>query len=239
MNIDVYTMVYNEEYILGYFFRHYQRYARKIVVLDNGSTDRTKEVVQRFGGDYRSAPSEWFEEDTLRDFKNNAWKESRDADWVVVVDADEFLWHDCIFAVLARYREDGVTVPQVEGWDMISEVPPSREGQIYDEIKEGVLNPLYSKFVVFNPGLIEDMGYDFGAHWNCPTGINRQSEDAELKLLHCSVMGREHFVRKYKARVSRLSPKDRARWDSYLLTDEQIEAEYVRVSKQERTRVIP
>ena len=45
MKIRVYTVAWNEEKILPHFLRHYARFADRIVVYDNGSNDRTRDII--------------------------------------------------------------------------------------------------------------------------------------------------------------------------------------------------
>ena len=45
MKIACYTITYNEELMLPHFIKHYKQFCDKIVVYDNMSTDRTKEIA--------------------------------------------------------------------------------------------------------------------------------------------------------------------------------------------------
>jgi hypothetical protein len=45
MTIHVHVVCWNEERIMPWFLAHYSRFATRIFCHDNGSTDRTREVV--------------------------------------------------------------------------------------------------------------------------------------------------------------------------------------------------
>src|SRR6187551_2085086 len=115
MRVHVYAPTFNEEKILPYFLRHYSTFAERLIFIDNGSTDRSREIIS-------AAPSavlksldtnNKMEESALRDIRNHAWKESRgQADFVVIADADEFVWHPNMRGYLEELKRIGVTLCQ-------------------------------------------------------------------------------------------------------------------------------
>ena len=93
MKIDLFTTCYNEETILPYFIKHYKQYVRNIVVYDNMSTDNSDRILNDAGAHiYKFETADRLDENTLVHWRNNCWKNS-DADWVIVCDTDEFLYH--------------------------------------------------------------------------------------------------------------------------------------------------
>ena len=155
--VAVYTVCFNEELFLPYFLRHYRRYADRITLFDNHSTDRSAEIARQAGAVVRPHDSgDEFRDDLLLQVKNNCWKECRGqgVDWVVVVDVDEILYHPDLRGFLRRSREEGVTVCTATGFNMVSDRPPTTAGQVYEEITRGVPAPRYSKMAVFNPDAI-------------------------------------------------------------------------------------
>src|SRR6516165_10860911 len=130
MVIHLYALAWNEEVIMPYFLRYYSDFCDKIVIYDNESTDKTVEIVNSFPNtEIRS----WNSNNQIDDHlylrvKNNCYKESRGiADWVIVGDADEFLFHPNLKERLEYYKEAGITLPKVTGYDMVPncELDPS------------------------------------------------------------------------------------------------------------------
>lgn len=194
--------------LLPYWLRHYGSFCERLVVYDNESTDRTREIAKTAGvtvipmvtnGRYDYEKIHWF--------KNEAWKESlaNEVDWVIVVDVDEILWHRDVNNILFRYRSEGVTFPKVSGWNMIAWELPKGVGQIYEEINQGVPNKeYYSKRCVFNPKKVIP-NYHAGCHSCEPTGEVIETSVAGLKLLHYSFFGWDWVVEKYRYRWSRFT----------------------------------
>jgi glycosyltransferase involved in cell wall biosynthesis len=195
--IHVYTVCYNEEFMLPYFFRHYKRFASQILVCDNESTDRSREISLREGAKIVILKTGGrYYEMALTRFRNSAYKNSRGvADWVIVVDIDEFLWHEDVIGILERYKAQRVTVPRVIGYEMVSDGPPRLNGQIYDELKVGHESRVYSKRVVFNPQV--DINFLPGSHSCCSTGVVIHSKKAEFKLLHYRFLGADYLRRRW------------------------------------------
>ena len=122
MVTHLYAISWNEEIIMPYFLRHYSQFCDKMVIFDNESTDSTPDIVKSFP---KAELRSWSSNNQLNDMlylviKNNAYKESRGiADWVIVCDSDEFLYHPKIVQLLEAYKKIGINFPKVEGFDMI------------------------------------------------------------------------------------------------------------------------
>lgn len=223
MRVHVYTVCHNEEVLLPYFLRHYGAIADEIVVYDDDSTDASREIVAScpraslaYAHEIAPHTRGTYSEMALTRIRNNAYKRSRGrAEWVIVVDVDEFLYHPRLVDTLWRYHAEGITLPRTVGYDMVSEGPPRGMAHIYDEIKRGFINEEYAKRAVFDPML--SIRYAPGSHSCAPDGIVRESRDAELMLLHFRFLGEDYFVNKYATRQSRMSAESRARgWGMYL-----------------------
>lgn len=114
MRVWLYTMSWNEERMLPFFFRHYDPWIERYIVYDDGSTDRTlamfaaraKVEVRRFE---RSVTDSFVLSATY--LQNEVWKEARGkADWVVITAIDEHLHHPDMARFLRRNRKTGVSV---------------------------------------------------------------------------------------------------------------------------------
>lgn len=200
MSLAVYTFTFNEAKLFPYFLRHYTQFASKIVVYDNQSTDDTVRLAQDAGCEVRP----W---DTGGQFgdphvlKNQCWEESRGVhDLVVVCDSDEILWTPDLTNELQRLRDAGIALPQVSGYQMVSDTFPTTTGQIYDEVKWGARDPVYfDKLIVFDPNVARP-NYGVGCHTARP---NVPIAPSGLKLLHYKHMGVEYAMERNRKNMAR------------------------------------
>jgi len=206
--VHVYALCWNEEKILPYFLRHYGGIANKIVIYDNESSDRSVEIIRSYPN---TEVIPYSTDEKIDDFrwlgiKNNAWKKSRGkADWVIVVDADEFLFHHDLTGCLKRYRQKGITISVPVGYEMVSDTFPESAGMIYDEVKLGVQNNVFDKMCIFDPNAIYEINYNVGCHKAAPRGILNFDINRELKLLHFNFLGLDYLLERYASRKARLS----------------------------------
>lgn len=204
--VFVYTVCWNEEKLLPYFLRHYATFAEKIIVYDNGSTDASCQIVN----DFPQAELRQFDTGgTFNDLanvaiKNEAYKEARGvADFVIVVDADELLYHPQIKQILRQYKEDGVTLPRMGGYNMFAWKFPKAARPITELVRYGREAPWYGKRIIFRPDV--DINYNPCCHICHPEGPVVESPTVELKLLHYHYMGYLYNLKKHRDRGRRLS----------------------------------
>lgn len=208
MTIHVYTYMHNEEFLLPYFLRHYTRFASKITVFDNESTDRTSEIAKAAGADVIPVyTGHKHRVETLQWYMNQGYQKSRGkADWVICAEADEFIWYPDLPALLDRYQKEGVTFPKIAGFEMIAPAPPSKDGQIWEELKDGVASHMYSKRAIFHPDI--DINFGYGGHGCTPIGNVVVSQESDIFMLHYRYMGEKYFSDRYQVRRERISPED-------------------------------
>ncbi len=85
-------------------------------------------------------------------------------DWVIVCDCDEFIYHENLLDKLNEYKQLGITVPRIDGHDMVSTEFPKYDGElITTKIKTGsqTYEPM-CKNIIFHPDL--DIKYGIGGH---------------------------------------------------------------------------
>lgn len=199
MIIHVFSIMRDEEAILPYFLRHYSAFADKIFVLDDHSIDRTVEIakahdkVELVDFNYEGGLNE--DEHTLA-FVEAYKKYSRGiADWVICVDADEFIYHKDIKSVFEAQRERGRQVLKARGYNMFSASYPKTDKQLYEVCNMGLRNTLYDKQVIFDPSL--DISFTSGRHKAIlPEGINFYS--CKLVLLHYRYLDKESTLNRLK-----------------------------------------
>ncbi len=243
MKIHVYTLCWNEEVILPYFLRHYETIAEKIIVYDNESTDNSLNILKSHSKvEIRTyCSNDQIRDDLYLDIKNNCWKESRgQADWVIIVDTDEFIYHVDLIVFLKEKQLEGVTLFKPKGYMMVSEKLPSTQGMIYEELKMGISQEASSKPVIFNPNKIEEINFSTGAHSCNPTGEVKLYESiGDLKLLHYKVLSLEYLLtraRKCKERLSDINKQNN--WGKHYLVDDKIKIEKFFARLKEATQII-
>ena len=157
MIIHAHILAFNEEKILPFTLDYYSSFCKKIFIYDNMSTDSSDEIYGQYP---KVIVKKWNSNNEINELnyieiKNTAYKISRNdkADWVIVCDCDEFLYHPTLLEKLESYKRLGVTVPLVNGHDMVSEKFPEYDGGfITEKIKTGsdVYEP-FCKKIIFNP----------------------------------------------------------------------------------------
>ena len=142
--------------------RHYGQFA-KVIFLEGNSTDDTIELASSLGAEVRhyDMPDE-LDDQTHINIKNECWKNTS-ADWVMVVDADEFVYHPDLINRLSTI-DATVIIPAFH--NMFSEKFPTTAGQIYDEVRYGTIDGgiWRSKPIIFHPGEIHSMNWHPGSH---------------------------------------------------------------------------
>ncbi len=226
MNIHLYTFCWNESFIIPFFLRHYLDVVDKITVYDNESDDNSVELLSKH------------EKVTVKTYKtdgkinvyintavrNEMWKESRGkADWVIVIDTDEFLYFPAgLRTVLEMAELENATLVIPEGYDMVSETLPGPGRSILDQVQFGCGSPGFSKPCVFKPDAIQEINFAVGAHSAEPTGNVQISRIPGFQLLHCKYINFEHYAARSKLHAARVDPEEQARGlNVHYIADEQ------------------
>jgi hypothetical protein len=195
INITTHFLCYNEEKLLPYFLRHYGRYARRMVFYDNGSTDRSREIIQAhpnaeiipFGKGNMS------QEELHTEIKNNCWMNSPEKpDYVIVGDLDEFIYHTDLGRFFQEMYARRYTVFRPLGFNMVSESFPTNAGQIFDEVKLGCRDRSMDKCIVFSPSDITAINFSDNGSRCDPQGNVKMWMGEELRLLHMRGLGQDY-----------------------------------------------
>jgi hypothetical protein len=202
MRICVYTICWNEEQMLPYFLRHYEKFVDKIVVYDNGSSDATKEILARHPlCEVRDLTAQSLNEDSLLWAKSESWisdvaEASGGIDWIIACDVDEFLFHREPRQYLKSCLQRGISLPSTRGFEMVSEDFPTSPSELTKICQRGIPRPLYSKHVVFSPQKIDRINYGPGCHQASPTGDVVSDGQGEFALLHYGSIGRARMLQR-------------------------------------------
>ena len=211
MKIEVFICVWNEIDILEKVIQHHYKYADKVTVLDNYSTDGSAELAYAWNCDVIQYGNKFFDDSENQRIKNNVWKKS-EADFVIVCDADECLYlpvddqskiNTWLWGEKNVY---GTSIVRTIGWQVMSNEMPDEK---LLEITNGYRFDNYSKFVCFDPKAIQEINFNPGSHRIDPVGRVVYSKD-ELYLLHYKhIGGVERTIKRYKEYQKRMSKINR------------------------------
>lgn len=233
MKLEVHILSHDGEHMLEWALRHYRSLGRydyvRIIVHDGGPNHTQQHIIALYDAQWLPWDTAGELNDELaRHLKNTCWK-GTDADWVIVVDADELIYFPEGIATLDRFEAMGACVIKPQGFEMFSDEwheahfvdEPSgysfgREGQIYDWVKDGAPDDKwYSKPVLFSARRVAESGLGIGAHESRPilksgrsVFVNKDWPKAKppVYLLHFHQIGPiERVAARYDATRERLS----------------------------------
>jgi hypothetical protein len=218
--VHLYTLTYNEEKILPFFFQHYEKFVDKFFIYDNMSTDGTIELCKA-RKDTKVIP--WdskgkMDSFTLTEMRNKIWKKSKGkADFVIVCDADEFLHFNSshmtktLFTAMKRKK---FSVLKPLGYGMVAKnFPVFGVMPITELVTRGIRTVMMDKCVVFNPNMIEDMNFGLGSHHCLPEGqvkVLKTKKDSVFhpQLLHYKSLGLDYALERKKLFKKRVPKKN-------------------------------
>lgn len=210
MRVRLYCICRDEIRILPYFLRHYTPWVEKLIFYDDHSVDGTRELIASTPKcELRDWPGErGLVDDQFLEFANEAWKEARGkCEYVIFVDADEFLYHPNILGILTGYFHQDIDVPQIQGYTMVSRTFPTTQGQIYDEVRRGFPDGIWSKPAIFR----KHMFWTVGRHGVDYTRFNPKSSSlAEIKLLHYRGLGIDYVRWRHQRNWERVPERCRS-----------------------------
>jgi glycosyltransferase involved in cell wall biosynthesis len=192
--------------MLPLVFEYYDRFVDKFIIYDNYSTDGSESIIESYSNaEIRKFHSNGFNDVVQNEIKNNCWKKSRGkADFVIVCDVDEVLYHPRIMEVLSNMQKEKVSIPAIDGFNMYSDGFPTEGKIITEQIKTGVPDAAYSKNIIFDPHRIVEIGNTPGGHTSSPLGIVEKGE-IHLKLLHYKNLGGDYLLKRHRLLAERLS----------------------------------
>jgi Glycosyl transferase family 2 len=235
--IHLYAQCWNEEFMLPYFFRHYDPIVDRYYLYDDGSTDETLMLLARHPKvEMRTFPRSDPESFALSEqrLSNACWKESRgSADWVIVTDIDEHLYHRNFRDYLGGMTAQGVTLVPALGFQMISERLPSADETLSETCTIGAAWKNMMKLSLFDPAEVQEICFSVGRHDAQPTGNTRAPAQDAMILLHYKYLGKDRTYERHRSLAAGLRPKDiRNGWGhKYVWTREQFDEDWKSVSR--------
>lgn len=234
--LHCYTSTYNDPYMVRHYVRHWSRYAAKIFVYDDDSTDGTAEFLDSCAPlVVRKSPGfHGIDEILLQEMRNREYRlNSRGvADWVVIGDSDELHYHPDMLNALERKRAEGYRVVVSHGWNMFADTRPPDDVLLTDVVKEGCPDISYSR-VIFDPALeasiwighhgftIEDgQSLDFthrresqrakaAAAHQVKKRYKIEESDPDFKMLHMKYLGLDYITERHAKTWLRSSERNK------------------------------
>ena len=212
MTIWLYCLFGKESLIMPFFLRHYAPQVDKLIMLDGDSDPKTKEMILRVPhAVIRDTPfrdSRYDDVEFVR-YAEKLYREARGrADWVLLVDMDEFIWFDGapIRRKLENMRALGIRAVQFEGWQMIKEdgFPEDNGRPLTEIVTEGFRDHIYDKMLAFDPML--DIRWSVGRH-SCAISDGQQPYKFG-KLLHYRWFGEQYHIQRNARNHARKSQAD-------------------------------
>jgi hypothetical protein len=226
--IHLYCLCWNEERMLPFFFRHYDPLVARYFVFDNGSTDRSRDMLAAHPsvtlGAFRATRTVIMDAPA---FYETVWHRSRgQADWVFIVNIDEHLHHPDGLDYFGRCQDRGITAMIADGYQMVSEAFPAAGDVLWRTVTRGVSTRAFSKMCAFRPGAITRVRYSVGRHSAMPEGRVKYAK-RRLKLLHYKHLGAAYVVERQAELRDRISELDRIAgrgWQYFRSSEEIVQA---------------
>ena len=198
MKITIYSVCWNEEVILPFFFQHYKKRfpSASFVFYDNGSNDDSKNIITSNGGKIIDLDTNnKVRDDLVLQIKNNCWKSSEN-DWVIICDVDEFI--DCDEKYLIS---TDASIIKCEGYDMV--------GDTFElsSLNRGTRNFWLDKCLLFDPRRVDEINFEPGCH-NCNPIGDICYNDKRIILKHYKYFNLSYVLKRFEILAKRLSDEN-------------------------------
>ncbi len=200
--------------MLDFFFRHYEPWVDRFYILDDGSTDGSREYLAaradvELGSVYRVNPESWVA--SAKHIYDYDWKRSRgEADWVVVTNIDEHQHHPDMHEYLRGLLQQGVTAAPAVGYQMIADALPAADSTLWRDRPMGAPDALVSKLAIFRPDHIAETNFWPGRHQAMLEGNVVYPARDEITNLHYKYLpGLAETHARHQEQALRLGATDR------------------------------
>jgi hypothetical protein len=207
--IHLYCLCWNDARMLPYFFRHYDGIVDKYFVFDNGSTDKSIAILKshpRVEFTHFDVSGDSFVDEERR-LSETIWRGSN-ADWVIITDIDEHIYHPNLPEYLRRCTERGVTAIRSIGYEMVSNTVPASVKPLVELVTTGVRSSGHDRLCIFNPRALTATNFNPGRHKAMPEGRVVWSDYREVLLLHYKQLGQRYLVTRSAELSQGLRPRD-------------------------------
>jgi Glycosyl transferase family 2 len=243
MRVHLHTLCWNEVGMLEWFFRHYEPWVEQFFIYDDASMDGTREYLERRANVtvealVRADADSWVR--SAKQIYDTSWKRSIGlADWVVVTNMDEHMFHHDMLHYLKACHERGITAIPALGYQMITRDWPSPGSVLWRDHPEGAPWVDMSKLQIFSPRHIAETNFAVGRHRAAMEGEVRLPERDEVLNLHYKYLGFDYVSSRHAALATGLRNDDlENKWgQQYLWDSETLRRDVERVYR-ERVNVL-
>lgn len=192
---ELYCLCWNDVRMLPFFFRHYDDIVDRYFIFDNGSTDGSLELLEN----HEKVEISHFEVDgdsfceEERIMSDTIWSDSN-ADWVIITDIDEHIYHPYFTDYLQQCTDQGITAIQSIGYEMISDSFPDGILPLIETVTIGTRSNGHDRLCVFNPKAVMETNFSVGRHEANPAGHIVWPENPEVLLLHYKQLGIDYPI---------------------------------------------
>lgn len=239
--VHYYAVCWNEEMMLPFMFAYYKGFVDHFTIYDNYSNDNSEKIITSTpNADTIKFKTDGFDDNVHNDIKNNCWKHSRGkADFVIVCDIDEFIYHTDIRQALSALKKNRITIVKPFGYNMYSTEYPTQEKPLTEQVKRGIRVPMFDKCILFDPHAIVETNYKPGAHECHPWGRVKVYRNEDIKLLHYKNIGLEQLLARNRLYASRLSKENKEKgYGAEYLKKEQLIIQEFNENEQQATDII-
>ncbi|KQC11618.1 MAG: hypothetical protein APR62_09460 [Smithella sp. SDB] len=224
--IHLYSICWNEERMLPFFFKHYDKFVDRYIFFDDKSDDRTIELINN----HPRAEVRPFPESDNNSFvlsaqsvHNSCWKESKGtADWVIITAVDEFLYHPDLIKFLIKCKSEEITAIPALGYQMLSEEFPCDNFDLINDVPHGAPSQPFNKLSLFDPNTTTETNFQKGRHEACPEGKLKYPERDELLNLHFKYLSFDFVFERHKQLFNKLRRSDiKNKWGSHYKFNEE------------------
>jgi len=232
MTVHLYALCWNDEKMLPFFFRHYDPFVDSYFIYDDGSTDNSLNILRRHPRvDVRSFARRYPDSFALSEqaLSNEVWKQSRQqADWVIVTDLDEHLFHPGMPEYLKRCGHEGITMIPALGFQMIGDRFPENGETLWSSHTVGAPWAQMMKLSIFNPDRLAEVHFSLGRHTADPVGETVVPPIDEVLLFHYKYLGFEQTHLRHQQLRAGLGERDlRDGWGhKYCWSTEELAADW-------------